>query len=117
VHACAQVVSALRTRTRVWNKVAPPQPHSQVSDHPTHSSGFRPGCGHGVQGSHCCALTPHLCTRREGGSLGELNHAIVVDQFSRLRQGDSWWYERPGVLDRASRAEVKGTYFVSGELV
>lgn len=50
---------------------------------------------------------------RQGGSLGELNHLIVVDQFQRLRAGDSWWYERSGVLDAATLAEVQGTLFVS----
>ncbi len=55
-----------------------------------------------------------LCvSRRLGGSLGELNHAIVVEQFSRLRQGDSWWYERSGVLDRSTLQEIQSTLFVS----
>jgi hypothetical protein len=56
-----------------------------------------------------------LCVTRgrQGGSLGELNHLIVVDQFQRLRAGDSWWYERSGVLDAATLAEVQGTLFVS----
>jgi hypothetical protein len=62
-----------------------------------------------------CPLSPLLApaTCRQGGSLGELNHAIVVDQFSRLRQGDSWWYERVGVLDSATLAEVQRTLVVS----
>jgi peroxidase len=47
-----------------------------------------------------------------GGSLGALNHAIVVDQFERLRQGDSWWFERSGVLDAATLLEVQSTLFV-----
>lgn len=29
-----------------------------------------------------------------GSMLGELFHTIVVDQFTRLRDGDSFWYER-----------------------
>lgn len=52
-----------------------------------------------------------------GGSLGELNHAIVVDQFNRLREGDSWWYERYGILDDASLQEVQNTKFVRGNYV
>ena len=65
-----------------------------------------------------CPLSPLLApaTYRQGGSLGELNHAIVVDQFSRLRQGDSWWYERVGVLDSATLAEVQRTLVVSRPL-
>ncbi len=47
-----------------------------------------------------------------GGSLGALNHAIVVDQFERLRQGDAWWFERSGVLDAATLLEVQSTLFV-----
>ena len=47
-----------------------------------------------------------------GGSLGALNHAIVVDQFERLRKGDSWWFERSGVLDAATLLEVQSTLFV-----
>ncbi len=53
------------------------------------------------------------CVCSQGGSLGELNHAIVLDQFNRLRQGDRWWYERYGILDDATLAEVKSTRFVS----
>ena len=48
----------------------------------------------------------------EGGSLGELNSLIVEDTFSRLRAGDSWWYERIGVLDEATLTEVQTTLLV-----
>ncbi len=50
--------------------------------------------------------------RRAGGSLGALNHAIVVDQFTRLRDGDSWWYENPGVLDVPTLNAVKKATWV-----
>jgi hypothetical protein len=49
---------------------------------------------------------------RACGSLGALNHAIVVDQFTRLRDGDSWWYENPGVLDVPTLNAVKSTTWV-----
>ena len=64
------------------------------------------------------ALRKKLCDAcgRQGGSLGELNHLIVLDQFQRLRAGDSWWYERSGVLDAATLLEVQGTLFVSQTL-
>lgn len=58
-------------------------------------------------------LCVYVCRHRQGGSLGELNHKIVLDQFERLRQGDSWWYERSSVLDAATLLEVQGTLFVS----
>ncbi len=50
-----------------------------------------------------------------GGSLGALNHAIVVDQFERLRQGDAWWFERSGVLVASTLLEVQGTLFVRAD--
>jgi hypothetical protein len=59
---------------------------------------------------HCCAWYGYC---RYGGSLGALNHAIVMDQFTRTRAGDSWWYERPGVLDSATYSEVQKTLLVS----
>jgi hypothetical protein len=58
--------------------------------------------------SVCPTQTPNS----KGGSLGALNHAIVVDQFERLRQGDAWWFERSGVLDAATLLEVQSTLFV-----
>jgi hypothetical protein len=36
-----------------------------------------------------------------------------MDQFTRTRAGDSWWYERPGVLDSATYSEVQKTLLVS----
>jgi hypothetical protein len=50
---------------------------------------------------------------RFGGSLGSLSHNIVVDQFIRSRSGDSWWYERTGVLDSATLKEVQQTQLVN----
>jgi hypothetical protein len=50
--------------------------------------------------------------RREGGSLGALSHAIVVDQFTRLRDGDRWWYENPGVLDVPTLRQIQATSWV-----
>lgn len=44
-----------------------------------------------------------------GGSLGALHHAIVSDQFTRLRDGDSWWFENPGVLDLPTLSQIKAT--------
>jgi hypothetical protein len=58
------------------------------------------------------AGSPLLGVCSAGGSLGALSHAIVVDQFTRLRDGDSWWYENPGVLDPATLSNVKGTSWV-----
>lgn len=50
----------------------------------------------------------------EGSSLGPLNYAMVVDQFTRLRDGDSssWWYENPGVLDAPTLNQIKATTWV-----
>jgi len=59
---------------------------------------------------YAIAYYPHF--RRAGGSLGALNHAIVVDQFTRLRDGDSWWYENPGVLDVPTLNAVKKSTWV-----
>ena len=47
------------------------------------------------------------------GSLGPLAHEIFVDQFTRLRDGDFYWYERSGVLEFDVRAEVRSTKLVS----
>ncbi len=47
-----------------------------------------------------------------GGSLGPLAHNIFVEQFTRTRNGDSFWYERSGVLDADVLAEVKQTTLV-----
>ncbi|MGD1804161.1 peroxidase family protein [Dapis sp. BLCC M126] len=39
-------------------------------------------------------------------SLGELNEAILADQFSRLRDGDRFWYENDTELDNWELGEV-----------
>ena len=49
--------------------------------------------------------------------MGALNHAIVVDQFTRLRDGDSWWYENPGVLDAPTLNQIKATTWVRADLI
>jgi hypothetical protein len=49
--------------------------------------------------------------------LGALNHAIVVDQFTRLRDGDSWWYENPGVLDAPTLNQIKATTWVRADVI
>jgi hypothetical protein len=49
-----------------------------------------------------------VCEEPSGLSqLGPLFHAILVDQFSALRDGDRFWYER--ALDRRELAAVRGT--------
>jgi hypothetical protein len=59
-----------------------------------------------------CLLTCPFCICSAGGSLGALSHAIVVDQFTRMRDGDSWWYENPGVLDVPTLNQIKATTWV-----
>jgi len=39
-------------------------------------------------------------------SIGELNDAILADQFSRLRDGDRFWYENDSDLDNWQLGEV-----------
>jgi hypothetical protein len=63
--------------------------------------------------AHC--LLMGTCSRF-GGSLGSLSHNIVVDQFIRSRGGDSWWYERTGVLDSATLKEVQQTQLVTSPM-
>jgi hypothetical protein len=43
--------------------------------------------------------------------LGELLTTLWVDQFTRLRDGDRFYYERPGSLTSEELALVKGTTF------
>ncbi len=43
----------------------------------------------------------------EGSSLGELNQAVIVDQFERIRDGDRFWYQN--VLAGRELAEVENT--------
>ena len=79
------------------------------------SLGGPPLSSFGARGASSAEKLCDACGR-QGGSLGELNHLIVLDQFQRLRAGDSWWYERSGVLDAATLLEVQGTLFVSQTL-
>jgi hypothetical protein len=44
-----------------------------------------------------------------GSSVGPLFAAILKDQFMRLRSGDRFWYQNPGVLPQAQAAEVERT--------
>lgn len=44
-----------------------------------------------------------------GSSLGETFTRIVVDQFTRLRDGDRWWYQNRGVLPADVARDVQAT--------
>lgn len=44
-----------------------------------------------------------------GGLVGETFHAIIRDQFIRLRDGDRFWYENPGVFANEQLNELKNT--------
>jgi hypothetical protein len=44
-----------------------------------------------------------------GSSVGPLFAAILKDQFSRLRDGDRFWYQNPGVLPQAQASEIEST--------
>jgi len=44
-----------------------------------------------------------------GSSVGPLFAAILKDQFSRLRDGDRFWYQNPGVLPQAQASEIENT--------
>lgn len=52
----------------------------------------------------CCLLEPGI----NGGELGELNHDIVVRQFSALRAGDRFWYDNLQ-FNATELAEIKAT--------
>jgi len=51
---------------------------------------------------------------REGALLGELFHSILVDQFTRLRDGDRYWYQNnvvirvlfPGSVERQTLSRI-----------
>lgn len=45
----------------------------------------------------------------EGRRVGDLLHAVLVDQFTRLRDGDFYWYENDPYLDDEDRARVQQT--------
>jgi hypothetical protein len=59
------------------------------------------------------ALVGALAEDPKFGSVGPLVNAIIVEQFTRTRAGDKWWYARSGVLDAATQATVKATTAVS----
>ena len=44
-----------------------------------------------------------------GSSVGPLFAAILKDQFSRLRDGDRFWFQNPGVLPPAQASEIEKT--------
>jgi len=44
-----------------------------------------------------------------GALVGELNFTVIKEQFEALRDGDRFWYQRPGVLSGAERGMVVGT--------
>ena len=44
-----------------------------------------------------------------GSSVGPLFAAILKDQFARLRSGDRYWYQNPGVLSQAEVADIEKT--------
>ena len=48
-----------------------------------------------------------LAERHTHGSVGETVHAIVVDQFERLRDGDRFWYQN--VFRGATLRQIEGT--------
>jgi hypothetical protein len=60
-------------------------------------------------------VRPWVLTRGRYGSVGPLFHAIIVEQFTRTRAGDKWWYERPGVLDPSILQTVKATTAVGSQ--
>lgn len=45
----------------------------------------------------------------EGSKLGPLFMCIIVNQFKVLRDGDRFWYEKPGVFSPAQLSEIKKT--------
>ena len=47
--------------------------------------------------------------RKTARVLGDLLHGFIVDQFRRCRDGDWFWYQRPGALTDWERFEVERT--------
>ncbi len=45
----------------------------------------------------------------QGGTVGELFAAAIEDQFTRLRDGDRFWFENPGVITDDELREIKST--------
>ena len=46
---------------------------------------------------------------REGSPLGELNVRITTDQFTRVRDGDRFWFEAPGQFTDAELEDIHTT--------
>ena len=44
-----------------------------------------------------------------GAAVGEFIHAVLSDQFERLRDGDRFWYENDPELSQADRRAIAGT--------
>ncbi|KAI9199647.1 heme peroxidase [Polychytrium aggregatum] len=44
----------------------------------------------------------------DGGAIGALSKASILDQFTRLRSGDRFFYLNPGVLDAFQASQVQG---------
>ncbi len=44
-----------------------------------------------------------------GGLVGETFHRIILDQFTRLRDGDHFWYKNPGVFSSEKLNEIENT--------
>lgn len=44
-----------------------------------------------------------------GARVGPLFRCIIIDQFRRLRDGDRFWYENPGVFKPEQLAQIKQT--------
>lgn len=45
----------------------------------------------------------------EGGKVGPLFRCILIEQFKRLRDGDRFWYESPGVFKSEQLRQIKST--------
>ena len=52
-----------------------------------------------------CIIEPHL----PQSSLGQLLTAILTDQFTRMRDGDRFWYQVSPGLSAAEKAEIHST--------
>jgi peroxidase len=48
---------------------------------------------------------------RPGSPLGELTARITADQFTRVRDGDRFWFENPGLFTPAELEEIHTTTF------
>lgn len=48
-----------------------------------------------------------LEARVDGGRVGPTTQCLLVDQFRRLRDGDRFWYENPGVFSQPQLDQIK----------